>query len=135
MGRRGARTGGGRALARGQGERGGSTSCLDEDVVKLVAFAHEGLKGLHKVGLDAAAEASVAELHPLLHHGLGCCGFGLLHQRRLDADLPRESRASGGGQERAGDERSRLPPGTAVTSSPNSFMMTATRKPWFAVRM
>mmetsp|Transcript_3340 Transcript_3340/g.8418 ORF Transcript_3340/g.8418 Transcript_3340/m.8418 type:complete len:479 (-) Transcript_3340:376-1812(-) len=60
---------------------------FDEDVVKLVALAHERLQRLHKVVLHAAAEAAVAQLHPLLHHRLRAATLRLLHQRALDAHL------------------------------------------------
>mmetsp|Transcript_16881 Transcript_16881/g.40240 ORF Transcript_16881/g.40240 Transcript_16881/m.40240 type:complete len:453 (+) Transcript_16881:358-1716(+) len=63
---------------------------LDEDVVKLVPLAHQRLERLHEVVLDAAAEAAVAELDPLLHHRLRLPGLRLLHQRALDPDLGAE---------------------------------------------
>ena len=50
----------------------GSTCGLDEDVVKPVALLHEGFQGPEEVALDAAAQAAVCQLNPLLQ---GVCAL------------------------------------------------------------
>jgi hypothetical protein len=45
---------------------GQPTRGLDEHIVELVPLEHQGLQRRHKVAFDAAAEAAVCQLHPLL---------------------------------------------------------------------
>ena len=50
----------------------GITCGLDEYAIELVPLLHEGLQGLNHLCLDTTAEATVAELDPLLQRKVLC---------------------------------------------------------------